>query len=127
RWARSRSDLARWGCQPWHSHWLGPSREYSQAAAFEFATGSNGERLCCGVNAHVLGRNWKRPEAPLELFTEVGWYRDSHQATLKAHSTARSPSGVNALWIAWAMYAGGGGWLLRAAMRAASACASASA
>jgi len=36
-------------------------------------TGSNGDRLCCGVNAHVLGRNWKRPEAPLELFTEVGW------------------------------------------------------
>src|SRR5439155_19240768 len=29
--------------QPWHSHWFGPERWYSQAAAWALATGSNGD------------------------------------------------------------------------------------
>ena len=46
---------------------------YSQAAAFALATGSKGDWAWYGVKAQVLGRNWKSPDAPLELLTDVGW------------------------------------------------------
>jgi len=45
---------------------------YSQAAAFAFATGSNGDWFAHGVPDQVLGRNWKSPEAWLSEFTEFG-------------------------------------------------------
>jgi hypothetical protein len=35
--------------------------------------GSKGEYFAYGVNAHVLGRNWNNPEAPLSELTEFGW------------------------------------------------------